>query len=333
MKRLVPTITALAVLAALSACGGGDAENSGAAGGEITVAHAPSTLFAPLYIADAKGYFEDEGLEISLQTIQAGQDAVPLAANGQVDVVVAGFSAGLFSAVQTGLDVAVVGSMGISTGDENASPTALEVAAPLVDSGEISEVADLEGRRIGISGGPGTAGGYQLDTILRESGLTLNDIEPVNLSFPDMEGALSTGSVDAALPPAPFTTRIEQSGVGVPLAVPPAGTVATGVIYGGEFAGSDAAQPFFDALVRASADLQGDAAKSEENLQILADATGQDLAVLQEVPFYTWEPDLAPQVDQLDAMQRTFLDAGLFDFDEIVPAEDYVVTDFAESAG
>ena len=334
MKRsFVAVYGALTVIATASACGNGSGDEADGSVTEITVAHVPSTLFAPLYIAQANGYFADEDLEVSLQTIQAGQDAVPLAASGQVDVVVAGFSAGLFSAVNTGLDVKVVGSMGISTGDPDASPTALEVSTALVDSGEIQTVADLEGRKIGVSGGPGAAGGYQLDVMLREAGLTIGDVETVNLSFPDMEAAIANGSVAAAVPPAPFTTKMEQSGVAVPLAVPPAGTVATGVIYGGAFADSDAAQPFFDALARAAGELQGDAAKTDENLQILAEATGQDIAVLEEVPFYTWLPDLAPQLDQLEAQQQTYLDAGLFDFDEIIPPETYIITDFSENAG
>jgi NitT/TauT family transport system substrate-binding protein len=333
MKRLLAVVAALS----LAACGGEastqpETENAGGELASVRVAHVPSTLFAPLYVADAKGYFADEGVEIELQNIQAGQDAVPLAANGQVDVVVAGFSAGLFNAVDAGLDIKVVGSMGLSTGDPDASPTALEVSKELFDSGEIETVADLEGRRIAISGGPGAAGGYQLGVILAEAGLTLNDIEPVNLSFPDMAAAIENGSVAAALPPAPFTTAMEQSGVAVPLAVPPQGTVATGVIYGGEFLESAAAQPFFTALVRAAEDLQGDGAKTEEHLNILAEATGQDLEVLQEVPFYFWLPDLAPLPEQLEAQERIYLEAGLLDVDEVIPADEFVVPTFADTA-
>ena len=46
---------------------------------------------------------------------------------------------------------------------------------------------------------------------------------------------------------------------------------------------SDLAQPFFDALVRGSHDMQADP-YDPEILQILADATGQDLEVLESNP-------------------------------------------------
>ncbi|WP_028924146.1 ABC transporter substrate-binding protein [Pseudonocardia acaciae] len=336
MKRMstalaaLTAVTAVTTLAtALAGCGGSSAKPDDAT---VTVAHAPSTLFAPLYLAQAKGYFAERGLKVDLQTIKAGQDAIPLAASGKVDAVVAGFSAGMFNALHAGLDIKIVGTMGVSTGDPKASPTALEVSKKLVDAGTVKAPADLRGRSVALSGGPGAAGGYQLGVTLAGSGLTLRDVRAVNLSFPDMEAAIANGSVDAALPPAPFTTRMERNGVAVPLAVPPAGTAASGVVYGAAFAGTDRAQKFFDALVRASADLQGTAAKSEQNLKILADATGEDLAVLQRVPFYTWRPDLAPDADQLTRQQRVYLDAGLLDFSEPLAPDKFVAPAFSQKA-
>ncbi|MBO0851712.1 MAG: ABC transporter substrate-binding protein [Pseudonocardia sp.] len=328
MKRIsIPATLLAAVLVA--GCG---ASPDGQQGDSVTVVHAPSTLFAPLYVAQAKGYFAANGLKVDLQTVQAGQDAIPLAASGKADAVVAGFSAGMFNALHTGLDIKIVGSMGESTGDLKASPTALEVSKKLVDAGTVKTAADLRGHTVALSGGPGGAGGYQLGVTLAGAGLTLKDVRIVNLGFPDMEPAIANGSVDAALPPAPFTTKMERGGVAVPVAVPPAGTVASGVIYGGKFAGTDRAQRFFDALVRAAADLQGTEAKSERNLKILADATGQNLAVLQRVPLYTWRPDLAPIADQLAQMQRVYSDAGLLDYTEPLDPRTLVTTSFSANA-
>jgi NitT/TauT family transport system substrate-binding protein len=334
VRRLIAFLVLLSALAVTGACGTSRSpESSGSGQGTVTVAHAPSTLFAPLYVAQAKGYFNAAGLKVKLETIKAGQDAIPLAANGKVDAVVAGFSAGMFNALHSGLEIKVVGSMGMSTGDPKASPTALEVSKQLVNSGMIKSPADLRKRKVAVSGGAGAAGGYQLDTILRQSGLTLKDVELVNLGFPDMEAAIAGGSTAAALPPAPFTTKMEQSGVAVALGVPPKGTTATGIIYGGRFAKTPAAQRFFNALARAAQDLQGEGAKSNDVLKILADATGQQATVLRDVPSYEWRPDLAPLGDQLQAQQRAYLDAGLLDYDEPLATDTFVVTSFAARAG
>ena len=58
----------------------------------VKIAHAPSLLFAPLYVAIEKGYFAEQGIEVSLETVTAGQDAMALTANNQLDATVAGFS-------------------------------------------------------------------------------------------------------------------------------------------------------------------------------------------------------------------------------------------------
>ncbi|MGW1194813.1 ABC transporter substrate-binding protein [Streptomyces sp. NPDC002536] len=314
MRRRMPSAVALLpALALLAACqsSGGKASGGDASGPtRVTVAHVPSTLFAPLYLAQAKGYFKEQGLDVDLRKVQAGQDAVPLAGTGKVDAVVAGFSAGLFNGMDQGLKVKVVASMGASTGDRP-SPTALEVARRVLDSGEVKNAADLKGRKVAVAGGAGAAGGYQLAATLRGAGLTLKDVTVVNVAIPDMRSALADGGVDAALAPAPFTTAMEEADVAEPVAVPPRGTSATGVVFGTAFAGKPAADKFLTALRKGAADLQGAGVTSEETLAVLAKATGQKIEVLRKTPPYQWDPRLAPDEAQLAAQKQAYRDAGL----------------------
>src|SRR5699024_2282748 len=169
-RRTLLSLTAATALGgALTACGsavtGEDpADGSGGADGTVRVGHLPSALFAPLYVADAKGYFEAEGITLELTPLKSGQDGVPMLANDQLE------------------------------------------------DGTVSSVADLEGRTIGVAGGPGATGGYLLAAMLEEGGLTLNDVEISNLATPDQEPALTNGSVDAATPSAPFSSSIEEAG-------------------------------------------------------------------------------------------------------------------------
>lgn len=307
--RLSALLPVLGLVLAACATGPGTAQD-GSGGRTVRVAHVPSTLFAPLYIADAKGYFEQQGIDVQLKKVKAGQDAVPLAAYGNVEAVVAGFSAGLFNGVAQGLKVKVAASMGASTG-EKPSPTALEVSRRLLDAGKVGDPSDLRGRKVAVAGGAGAAGGYQLDVMLRKSGLALKDVKVVNVPMPDMRAALADGGVAAALPPAPFTTAMERAGVAEPLAVPPEGTVATGLILGSEFAGKQAAKSFLTALRRGAADLQGDGSTSRENLRILAGATGQTLDVLRGTPPYQWHPRLEVDTAQLSRQQTAYREAGL----------------------
>lgn len=313
-RRLLPAALAVLALATSAACtAGGSAPSAGASAVPVVrVAHVPSTLFAPLYVAEAKGYFKDEGLDVQLQKVKTGQDAVPLAGAGKVEVVAAGFSAGLFNAAAKGLNVKIAASMGASTG-ASPSPTTLEAAKKLVDSGELTRPEDLRGHKVAVAGGAGAAGGYQLAATLGQAGLGIDDVTVVNVAIPDMQGALANGAVSAAIAPAPFTTAMEEKGIGHPLAIPPQGTTASGAVFGGGFDATPAARKFLTALRKASADLQNGGAAREDVLAILAKATGQDIAVLRATSPYGWSPDLKPDEAQIAAQQATYAKAGLLD--------------------
>lgn len=332
-----------AAAVALAACGGGSdtdtdsgTETAAAGSGELTtvrVGHLPSALFTPLYVADAKGFFADAGIELELIAIKSGQDGVPMLANDQMDVMVAGFSAGMLNALNEGLEFKIVGSMGISPGDPEASPTVLEVSKALFDDGTITSVADLAGHPIGGAGGPGATGGYLLASMLATEGLTLADVEVVNLSTPDQEAAIANGSVVAAVPSAPFSTAMEEAGTAVPLAVPAEGVTGTGVVFSESFQTSELAQPFFTALTQGAQELTTDGSQqSDEVYQIIADVTGQDLDVLKATPMYGYLPDLAPQPEQLANMQTAWAEGGLLSYEEPIDPATVVDTTFAENA-
>src|SRR5690625_7713002 len=99
-RSLLGLLAAGTAAPALAACGsavtgedpaeGGEGDSEG---GTVRVGHLSSSLFTPLYVADAMGYFAEEGITIELVPIQSGQDGIPMLSNDQLDVMVAGFSA------------------------------------------------------------------------------------------------------------------------------------------------------------------------------------------------------------------------------------------------
>ena len=335
-RTLLSLASATALGGALAACGpavtGEDPDSGGGASGTVRVGHVPSTLFAPLYVADAMGCFEDAGITVELTPLKSGQDGIPMLSNDQLDVMIAGFSAGMFNALDQGLAFKIVGSMGISPGDPENSPTALEVSQSLLDDGSVATVADLKGRTIGVAGGPGATGGYLLAAMLEEDGLTLADVEISNLSTPDQEPALTNGSIDAATPSAPFSSAMEEAGVASPIAVPAQGTTGTGVLYSETFLGAELAQSFFTALAQGAQELAEDGKQTDEVYEILAETLGQDIDVLKSAPMYAYLPDLAPQPDQLEAMQDVWLGAGQISYYDPIDVATVVDASFAEGA-
>lgn len=332
MKRSLKATGVAAVSALLLAgCNGnGAADQEGDGDMNVTVGVATLPIFTPVFVADAKGYFEDRGLNVELETIQTGQDAIPLLSSGQLDAVAAGFAAGIFSGLDSGLEFRVVGSMGVAEGVEF-SPAHLLVRDELTQDGTVESTGDLRGLNIGVAGGEGGSGAFLTALALEEAGLELEDVNLVNIDNPDIPAALQNGGIDAGLTSTPFSENILQDGIGQSLWHPPEGTSASGLLYGEHFVEEEAAQLFFDALAEASRDLQGDARYTDEYLEIIAEATDQPTEALQDMPLYTWLPDLAPLPDQLTKMESVWMISGALEYDSPLETSEYIDPSFADN--
>jgi NitT/TauT family transport system substrate-binding protein len=336
--KLKVAATAAALLLGLAGCGssGGASASSGGDSGSgsgslqtVNVGQVQLPIFAPLYVADAKGYFKDAGIKLNLQNVKSGQDGVPLASSGQLDVLVAGFSAGMFNAIHTGLDIKVVGSMGVQPDSSEPSPSALVVSQKMLKSGYKS-LADLKGHKVGALGGVGGTSAFYLDMALRTVHLSAKDVNLVNLSSPDIPTALKNGSIDAAFVSAPFWKMAVADG-GKEVWTTPQGTSGTGVVFGGKFAKSPVAQKFFDALAHGAQDLQGQDRYSDENLNIIGKYTDQTAEKVKANPLYTWFPNLHPLPNQLQDMETTWIHLGALTYSDPTPQENYVDSSFADN--
>ena len=167
-----------------------------------------------LYVAVEKGYFREVGLDVRLENLTGGADAVPFLATGELDLALGNVSVGLFNAFDRGADVKIIAPGGILPLQD--SPLPLIVRKDLIDSGAVRTPADLKGRRVATN----TRGGsveYVLSKVLEGAGRGIADVEVLTLPFPDMPAALSNSSIDAAIPAEPQATRAVNLGVGVPL--------------------------------------------------------------------------------------------------------------------
>jgi len=332
--------TAAAMLA-LSACGSSPASSSagaGSAGGAagdgqttITVAYVPSPQFEPLFVAMQDGYFTQQHLDVRLTQVASDQSATTLAATNKVQVALSGFSAGMFNAIHQGSGLKVVGSMG-----EEASGTpanALVGAASLDKTGKVTSPAGLQGEKIAVDGGAGSAGAYLLAQALAPYHLSLSQVTLVNVKPSAMAEALQAGTVAAAYMPAPYLSAAVSAGQAKVLAAAPAGIATTGVLYGSAFASTPAAQQFFSALAEAAGLLQGPAPSFPVNLTLVAQATGESLSVLEKAPQSDFSPNLAPSSSLLNDMQNVFLSAKELNYGTAIPTSSYVEGTFSTSLG
>src|SRR5919199_1295904 len=324
-----PPVLAMLLLVGLTACAPAPAASPGPGATTpslqtVKMEHVPSVLFAPLYVAIEKGYMREQGIQPQLDRAAAGQDAMPLIANGQLDVVVGGFSAATFNAVQRGLDLRIVASMGRQPA--SGYPSALMVRKELLDSGAVKGMQDLRGRKVAISGGEGSTGSYWMATKLRPAGLDLKDIQMVNMGFPDMVAAFSSAAIDAGFPSAPATTQIHNAGTADFFGgVTSPGASAVGVIYGGPFLKGrpEVARKLLAALIRGAHDVQGPGYFAPDNLQAYAKYTGTPVETLRSMDAYDFDPNLAPDTATLLDMQRVFIAEGVQQ-GEPIPTERFV---------
>lgn len=140
---------------------------------------------APLVIAQEKGLFAEHGLDVTL--IEPADPSAPprLLSAGQGDIAI-GYQPNLYLQVKEGLEVKRLGTL---------VATPLNSLVVLAD-GPVRSIADLKGRKIGYS-----IAGFEdalLGAMLEHAGLTLSDVQLVNINFA-LTPALLGGQVDAVI--------------------------------------------------------------------------------------------------------------------------------------
>ncbi len=166
---------------------------------------------AGIFIAQERGYFAEQNLTVNIQTFAGIPEMVPLLATGRLDVGAGGLAAGIFNGIARDLQIVMTADKGSQPPGNGAN--SLVVRQDLLDGGEVKTAADLKGRQVGADVA-GTVNRYFYGKIMEREGLSIGDLELVELTFPDMIGALLNKRIDAALAPEPIPTIMESRGAG-----------------------------------------------------------------------------------------------------------------------
>src|SRR5262249_45509479 len=166
-----------------------------AAAQAIMVGATSSTSDAPIYIADKKGYFRDEGLDVKVTNFRSAAAMVAPLGAGQIEAGAGSASAGLYNAVARGIKIKIVA-------DKASSPpgyggTKVLVRKDHLESGRYRSLPDLKGMKFAMNA-PGVSNTSTLNTLLQSAGLKYSDVETVDLPLPDHVAALKNKSVDAS---------------------------------------------------------------------------------------------------------------------------------------
>ncbi len=180
----------------------------------VRVGYTPNGANAGIYIALARGYFQDEGLDVSLEPFDTGERIIPALAAGQLDASAAPIGAGLFNALARGVALEMVAGQVLDVaGPPNGA--ALVIRKDLFDAGRVRDYADLRGLRIGHAG-ISSASGVVFARLLALGGFEERDVEVTEIpAGADQATALINGRLDAVLMSEPFVTRVVEAGAGV----------------------------------------------------------------------------------------------------------------------
>ena len=175
----------------------------------------PILSFTPLFVAAEKGYFAEQGLQVELQRVRTVDEMLAPLGTGQLDISLMGATTGFFNAMQQALDFRVAAGANAIVSAGKGDPI-LVVSKALMDSGAVTTVADLKGRKLAINL-RGSILEYLLAKGLEQAGLTLDDVELVTIPGGEMLAALANGAVDGAIAGGLNTQRMIGEGVAVKL--------------------------------------------------------------------------------------------------------------------
>lgn len=167
---------------------------------KVTFGHQQIFDLAPILLAQDKGFFAKHGLEVALKPIPLNSQNPAALEAGEVDIAMPTASV-LLQAINGGLDIVAV------SGYTETVKTDSNFGIVVRPESNIKQPSDFVGRKVGV---PGL--NAFLHVMFREwltmKGVDWKKVDFVEAQFPQMEGILKSGSVDAVVAIQPFMSRI-----------------------------------------------------------------------------------------------------------------------------
>ncbi|EQG17387.1 ABC transporter, substrate-binding, aliphatic sulfonates family protein [Clostridioides difficile DA00065] len=194
------TILTLAT-ASLAGCA---KKNNGEKLSEINLTYVKSPLNVPSIIQKQDDLFGKEfkkdNIKVNFHEITTGPEQTQALAAGEIDFLHALGGTSALIAASNGVELKILNTY-------SRSPKGFMI---LTNNNSIKSAADLVGKK--VAGPKGTILHQVLISALDKEGLSMDDVEFVNMGIPEASAALSDGSVDAALIAGPAALKAMKSG-------------------------------------------------------------------------------------------------------------------------
>jgi sulfonate transport system substrate-binding protein len=221
---------ALLLLLVVAGCGGGSSSTSASSGGgggegeesgsltKVDIAEAPSALQTlPIGIAESHGFFEKNGLEVSIKTVNGGAAIVAALQSGSVQFASATASP-IVAADDQGAGLSMLTSLStypeqIVMSTKKAEEVGISESTPVKQKLEA-----LKGMSVAVTE---LGGGlqYTLNYALSTVGMSGDEVNAVSVTpYSSQINALRANRVDAIAPSSPYGSLAVSEGIGVMVA-------------------------------------------------------------------------------------------------------------------
>jgi len=194
----------------------------------ITIGVGGKTLFyyLPLTIAEQKGYFRDEGLEVEIPDFPGGAKALEALIGGSADLVSGAYEHTITQQAK-GQSIEAVALQGKNAG--------IVLAMPKAKAAAYKSPADLKGMKIGVTA-PGSSTNMFVNILLAKANLPPDSVSIVGVGAgAGAVAIMKRGDIDAMSNLDPVIAQLESDGTVVPV-IDTRTAKGMAQVYGGAYA-------------------------------------------------------------------------------------------------
>lgn len=274
----------------------------------------PFSSYLPLYMAQAEGYFAEQGLDVELVDFTRQADIIPALITKQIDVVGLAIDAATLSAINQEPGLKIVADKGVINANAKCSYGGFLANMALINSGDLNNPESLTEKTFIFP--PASQFEYMLDQALLPFNLNTSEVTTAYMPIPTIFEAFQTGELDVAHMSEPWLSRVAETGkAGIWHSyedLNPGGQLSV-IIFGSSVTQEnlEAGNRFMAAYLQAVQ--QYNQGKTDRNIELMAEFTNSDLASAASSCWLSFAPDGSVNLQSILDFQEWAIARGYVD--------------------
>lgn len=281
---------------------------------KIKLALSPYASYAVLYFGVVEGFFAEQNLDVEIVEMVRPAEILAALASGQIDVAANTVDVGSLAAIAEGAGIMMVADKGFLDPNAACSYSGWFATDELLASGELDDINNIVGKKVSLT--RATYFEYAMDKLLEPAGLSVDDLEIVEMPIPTRYESIVSGAIDIGVFAEPWILRGRQEGAGdiwvsyeesLPYA-------QYAVIYYGSTLiedNPDAGNRFMAGYMKAVQ--MYNEGKTDRNVELMAEFTQSSLEEARDTCWQTFQPDLSINGESVLDFQTWAFNKGYLD--------------------